>query len=258
MIYSNQDVMPEKLTGSVLYSDSSFAIELRKYPKGYSMPAHTHDYLTISLLLHGNLVEDSDNGSVQPYSGFLSIKPQNVLHSDVFVNDCIFLSLKVFDPCYYHLNFRDWRWLFPSGFISYLIPIIHGHDKKQSIHTMKDFLYKMEQAERLPIPQWLLQVHTIVCVHYRESFQIKDIAREVGKHPFYLGRTFERFYGSDIISYRQNLRLHHALSDAVIHPDKTFAEIAYEHGFSDQSHFTREVKKVLAISPKKAKSFLKV
>ena len=241
-----------------IYSDSSLTISLNKYPPGFAMPFHHHDFLSISLLMKGDLVEDSENGNVLPHTGSLSIKPEGVSHRDVFVDECTFLSLKIHDAKYYGLHLKQWNWLPPGTGMRHLMQIISSSNKKASLKDFGAFLANaQEQTPARVIPFWLCKVHEFVCTHYQENFQIQEIAREVGKHPFYLARSFEKYYGMDVLNFKKNLRLHHAFCKALETGDK-LTGLAYEYGFADQSHFCRDFKKLTSLSPKQALKLFKV
>lgn len=240
-----------------IYADKSFGISLNKYAQGFAMPYHRHDFLSISLLMKGNLIEDSENGHIIPSAGSLSIKPEGVSHRDVFVDECTFLSLKIFDAAYFGLQLKEWTWLPPGAAMKHLIQIISSSNKKASIKDFGAFLGKaQEPAPDLVIPPWLQKVHGIICAHYQENFQIQELAREVGKHPFYVARSFEKYYGTDVLTFRKNLRLHHAFCTALETGEK-LTGLAYDYGFADQSHFCREFKKLTALSPKQALKLFK-
>jgi AraC-like DNA-binding protein len=252
-----EEVLLQAMTRSIFH-DSSMSVELRKYAAGYTMAPHKHDYLTISLLMQGNLVEDCETGRMLPSTGFLSVKPPDVMHSDVFVNDCTFLSLKIYDFKYYSLFFNEWQWVRPGIAIKHLVNIIGQTDKREAFGRLACYLSAAEadNAGGNP-PPWLTQVHKTICEHYTEKLRISDIAKEAGKHPFYVARAFKKFYGTDIITYKRTLRIHHAFSDA-LDKKESLTGLACEYEFADQSHFCREFKKVTALSPQKAISLFNV
>lgn len=241
-----------------IYTDASLSISLNKYPTGFAMPFHHHDYLSISLLMKGDLVEDSENGNILPQTGALSIKPEGIRHRDVFVDDCTFLSLKIYDAKYYGFQLKEWNWVPPGASMKHMMQVIQASNKKASLKDLGSFLANTQaQPKANTAPPWLCKVHEFVCTHYQENFQIQELAREVGKHPFYVARSFEKHYGTDILSFKKNIRLHHAFCTALDTGGK-LTGLAYDYGFADQSHFCRDFKKLTSLSPKQALKLFKV
>ncbi len=92
----------------------------------------------------------------------------------------------------------------------------------------------------------------------RENFSrpvtLGEIAAAASLSPFHLTRLFKRTLGMTPYQYLLEVRVHGAnalLSTGADGP--TLAEIASAVGFSDQSHLTRQFKRVLGITPKQAR-----
>jgi transcriptional regulator GlxA family with amidase domain len=67
---------------------------------------------------------------------------------------------------------------------------------------------------------------------------VKELAREAQLSPRQLERRFVDAVGSGPLSFSRSLRLRFAHS-LLIHSSRSIAQIAFDCGFSDQSHFTR-------------------
>jgi len=87
-----------------------------------------------------------------------------------------------------------------------------------------------------------------VHAHFRERLTMPSIARAAVVHPVYLGKLFHAESCETIASYVNRLRVR-AAAEALSTTPATLAEIALDHGFSDQSHFTRVFGKVCGITP---------
>jgi len=100
------------MNGRILYSDGAIRIKKQTYQGGVDvMPEHTHDFLSISLMLDGFLREDSEVGVTYGHGNLISIKPPNLKHSDIFADSSTFISIQLFDPEWFGLNENDWRWV---------------------------------------------------------------------------------------------------------------------------------------------------
>ena len=74
------------------------------------------------------------------------------------------------------------------------------------------------------------------------------LAKAVGVHPVYLARLFRRCHGVGISGYRRRRKVRSAIHRLAA-PGVSLSEVAHSLGFSDQSHFGREFKGELGITP---------
>ena len=77
---------------------------------------------------------------------------------------------------------------------------------------------------------------------FAENPSIDDIASAVGIHPVHLARVFRRQYACTPGDYLRRLRIEFACK-RLASSDTTLIEIALSAGFSDQSHFTRNLRR---------------
>ena len=84
--------------------------------------------------------------------------------------------------------------------------------------------------------------------------QIRVKVKAAGISPFHLTRIFKKAIGMSPHQYLIEVRVHSAnalLAAGPEHP--SLAEVAAAVGFSDQSHLTRQFKRILGTTPKKAR-----
>ena len=96
-------------------------------------------------------------------------------------------------------------------------------------------------------PVWIREVCRRITRDVRGA-NLPALARAAGVHPVHLSRTFRRFVGTTITRARHTLRLQRAV-EAIIRSNRTIAQIAGEHGFADQGHFTRALVKATGRTP---------
>lgn len=77
---------------------------------------------------------------------------------------------------------------------------------------------------------------------------LKDYAEELGISDYQLTRRFQRCFSLTPTRYRREWRLQMAL-EALTETGQSLAQISELFGFSDQSHFTREVTRETGLSP---------
>ncbi len=100
-------------------------------------------------------------------------------------------------------------------------------------------------------PAWLIAMRGKLESQLGLARGIAPLAREAGIHPVYAARAFRRAFGCSPSEFQRRERLARAVW-ALRSPsdrDRSLASIALEHGFSDQSHFTREVSRRFGLPP---------
>ncbi|MGK0447969.1 MAG: AraC-like DNA-binding protein [Polaribacter sp.] len=242
----------------LFFQDDSLYIDRQNYVKKHSdMSIHDHDYLTISLLLNGTLIEHTPDATKIVKPGNVLIKPPGVMHGNIFTENCSILSFKLFDYKYYNFKWKQWNIIEQSGFLKHFLYVLHHKDRKHSFSELKNKLISIDSKENTShmIPEKIRHVKHLIEVHFAEATQIYDLAKEVNLNPAYLGQVFKQSYNMDIKSYQQQLRLHYSVSE-MFTPDLNLTQIAHNTGFSDQSHFSRIFKKSTDISPKRLTSKL--
>ena len=83
---------------------------------------------------------------------------------------------------------------------------------------------------------------------FRDRLMMKDVARAAGVHPVYLGQAFRREFGETIGAYVNRMRIR-AAAEQLSSSDAPLADVAFEHGFCDQSHFQRVFKRLSGRTP---------
>jgi AraC family transcriptional regulator len=99
-----------------------------------------------------------------------------------------------------------------------------------------------------PMPLWLARAQEMLHAHFRDRIQLTTIADVVGVQPSHLAHTFRRHFRTTVGAYVRALRLDWAL-DQVERTTVSLAEVALAAGYSDQSHFTRECRRMRGVSP---------
>lgn len=90
--------------------------------------------------------------------------------------------------------------------------------------------------------------------NFAQPLTLADIAAAASLSPFHLTRLFKKTLGMSPHQYLLEVRVHGAnalLSTGADGP--TLAQVATAVGFSDQSHLTRQFKRILGITPKQAR-----
>src|SRR5688572_25095967 len=90
-------------------------------------------------------------------------------------------------------------------------------------------------------PKWLSAISDRLNDQFLDNISTGELADGAGVHPVHMASVFRRFYGQTVGEYVQQLRVAHA--SRMLIRGRPLAEIAYESGFTDQSHFNRLFKR---------------
>lgn len=104
-----------------------------------------------------------------------------------------------------------------------------------------------ESQSALPAP-WLTRAKDYLQAHFTESLSLSEIAAAVGVHPDHLTRAFRKHYRMTIGDYIRQRRIEHACQ-LLKRSSASLAQIAQESGFADQSHFQKNFKAQMKITP---------
>jgi AraC family transcriptional regulator len=88
--------------------------------------------------------------------------------------------------------------------------------------------------------------------HYASDIRIEDIARAAFLSPFHLSRLFRRETGLAPHQYLVRVRLEAARGLLATAPGSSLSDIATAVGFYDQSHMTRQFRRIFGITPRQA------
>lgn len=84
--------------------------------------------------------------------------------------------------------------------------------------------------------------------HIKEDISLNDLAKEFNLSTFYIIKLFKKELDISAHSYFINLKIE--LAKELLKKGFSIVETALECGFCDQSHFHRNFKKIVAITPK--------
>jgi AraC family transcriptional regulator len=104
-------------------------------------------------------------------------------------------------------------------------------------------------------PAWLPRVLSRLHDDPRPAGSARALADEAGVHPIHLARVFRRQVGESVATYARRLRVQRACR-MLAEPGRGLAEVALEAGFSDQSHLTRDFRRVTGTTPARLRARL--
>jgi AraC family transcriptional regulator len=103
---------------------------------------------------------------------------------------------------------------------------------------------------------WLKKVRTYLDNEYLRDFRLTDLAELAGVHRVHLVREFRRHYGMTIGQHIRKLRIEHACN-LLARSDLLLRDIAEICRFVDQSHFSKQFKRMSGLTPAEYRNLVK-
>lgn len=124
---------------------------------------------------------------------------------------------------------------------------------EQSFASIKSLLLELISKEgalnvKCP-PRWLIKLTELLHDNWDQQFSLTEIALILGVHPVTISKHFRKYFSCTLGEYRRKIKIEKSI-DLIKHSNKTLTEIAFECGFSDQSHFIRNFKTLTGFLPK--------
>lgn len=229
---------------------------------------HCDKFPKISIVLSGELKEVVGKKEIFASTGGMVIKPNSVRHKNQFgpkgarvvsvlveedfINS---LSSKGNSPWRWYLGLPNakavWHFLYSLKYESQDLPI------SESIIELVSNIWEPNLPSIKFKPPWLNLITEKINDEYTNSgLLVRQLADEVDIHPVYLARVFRKFHHCSIKDYIQRLRLENAMH-ALASSQEAIVHIAYNEGFADQSHLTRNFKSAFGLSPGNFRKFVK-
>ena len=120
-----------------------------------------------------------------------------------------------------------------------------------AINSLEDF---GEPGISHEVSKQIRDVLNYIGEHAQEIDCVKSIAKHFYISPQYLSSSFKKQVGININEYLRIKKI--ALAKYLLENKKNIAEIAYECGFSDSSHFIKIFKRYVGMTPKQYRNFL--
>ncbi|MCB0280144.1 MAG: helix-turn-helix transcriptional regulator [Calditrichaeota bacterium] len=104
-------------------------------------------------------------------------------------------------------------------------------------------------------PAWLKTCRDYLYEHFNKNVTLADLSVVLNLHPVHISREFSRNFQCNLGDFLRRIRIERSLA---LFFDKrlTLTDIAFQCGFSDQSHFLRTFKELIGFGPKQYRQFL--
>lgn len=112
------------------------------------------------------------------------------------------------------------------------------------------FENSLHQKSQTYFPSWVQDISEILNDRWRETIALEELSMLVGVHPTTISKYFRAYFQCTYGTYTRKLKIDRALHK-IKNSSLSLSAIAYECGFSDQSHFIRVFKDITGHLPNK-------
>jgi AraC family transcriptional regulator len=235
-----------------------------QFAADHTIPKHCHEQSYLSLVLEGEWQESFGATARERKPLTLTVHPAGELHSE---------RLGKSGARAFHVEFSA-AWLRRLGSYAGVLtraaqveggPLtwhalrLHAELRTADSHfplivegivleSIGELARSTDEQPRPDTPSWLAKVRDLLHARFAERLTLEDIATAVDVHPVHLARTFRRHCRSSIGDYVRRLRVQFACRELTA-SRRSLAEVALAAGFADQSHLSREVRRLTGMTP---------
>jgi len=226
-----------------------------------ALPPHFHKNGYFSFLMDGQINETINNHSYLRTPGMVVYHPADTPHVNALISrqatlfniECVEIDKRILN---FPSNFHDAHIIFDERIVKLLRSIFNDINRKidhiQICNKVHDLYLKCEKSnckkKFFDRPDWLKFLLNFINRNYSESITLEHLAEIVNKHPVHISRSFKKYMLCTVSAYIMKIRIEKA-SQIIRNEQPVLAQLAYDMGFADQSHFSRVFKKYVNVSP---------
>lgn len=221
---------------------------------------HSHEYPMISFVLYGTNQENRKRQSIERTAGSVNYYHSGELHQNIYNEfPSRHISLEI-DPAF--LKRYDYTEAqieravslseHPVFTFTQLLKEVNIEDEQSSNSVEMLFHSFIENSFALnekKIPEWMKTVHDILNDRWAENISLDELSRKADVHPTTISKYFKKYFQCTLGEYTRKLKINRSI-EILNNSNNSFTEVAYQCGFSDQSHFTRVFKSLTGFLPK--------
>ena len=98
-------------------------------------------------------------------------------------------------------------------------------------------------------PGWIHILDQLLHDRWRETITLEELSLAAGVHPITISKHFSRYFSCTLGEYNRKLKTEKAI-ELIKTSKNSLTDIAYQCGFSDQSHFSRTFKEITGLLPR--------
>jgi AraC family transcriptional regulator len=234
------------------------------YPSRYRVPPHRHESPYITFVVRGRLEEEVAGRSERFEPRGMVLKPAGMVHSNRFGDAGAQLLLVEVLPSLSQVSpgvsrVLDQVFLAQSPRVADLMLRVHrelrGQDDYSGLCAEGLLLEAFGELARAAASgpagvaePYLERVRERLHAEFARPLRIGELAATEAVSPTRLARQFRARFGRGIGEYLRQVRLDW-VAEALLQTQQPIALLALEAGFADQSHLTRDFRRVFGVTP---------
>lgn len=133
---------------------------------------------------------------------------------------------------------------------------LHVQDENTSatIHLiMLELISNSKMGSGLVPPEWVKNLSNLLNDRWDEQITLNELSAIIGVHPVTISKYFRKYFQSTYGEYMRKLKVNKSIP-LIKHNNSSLTEIAFQCGFTDQSHFIKNFKSFTGFLPKDFRS----
>ncbi len=235
------------------------------YSKGLSSDWHYHENIHFSHILNGGSLEQRTGWQHQQTPGNFLFYCPDIIHKNTGYQDSTrIFNIEIEEGFFLKYGVESEHPITISLYNQHLISIIilkilkeyYIADNCSSLSVSQMCLELTQRSlifHRLKyIPQWTKKITELLHDRWNSNLTLEELSFFLQLHPVTISRYFSKYFKCTLGEYIRRIKIEKSLS--LIRTNKySLTKIAYECGFSDQSHFTKTFKQLTGLLPKEYK-----
>jgi AraC family transcriptional regulator len=240
-----------------------FRVAEAHFPGQLHLSSHYHEHACLTVMLEGGMREHIVGRDLDCTGGWILVKPPAERHVDDFAATGSH-HIIIEPPRLEHDAMPEVAALFSTVTLTHNVLALAFAQRIRGELAVGDSaarlsieglvlellaaLLRSKPDRERQLPGWLRRVHEQLHADPFGDLSLPRLARAADVHPSYFARQFRRHYGQSLGTYVRRQRLLWA-TQQLAQSDRPLSDIAMEAGFSDQSHFTRALKREFGVTP---------
>ena len=255
-----------KLYGNRLRSYAISEVKLMEssYAPGTEIPKHSHECASLCLVLQGTYSEVYGRRTRVCKPSTLIFYSPGKEHSDHFHEAggrCFNaeVSMRWLARVREYSTVIDSQTEFKGGALIHLATKLYNEFRFMDetaplaieglmLEIVAEASRRLKSTQERKIPRRIDRAKEFLHAHFQGPIRLEHVAKAIDAHPVYLAREFRKHYHCTVGEYIRRLRVELACSQ-LSDSDEPLTEVALSAGFSDQSHFSRTLRRFTGLSP---------